>query len=291
MTPATRSPLLSPDDARLFRRLGYKLLPEFEEGGMSIVHKALDLSHSRIVALKMPWTRRYARREERERFAIEVEGLTVLKHPHIIRLYEAGEDQGLCWFAMEWMAGGSVKTLLQKQPVLPDEAVRLVETLARTMHYVHLRGWLHRDLKPANLLLTAGNVVKITDFGLAKDQVEDSGLTAPGTVMGTPCYMSPEQAAGRTREVGPQTDIYSLGVILYEMLTGRPPFRGPTPQETRNLIINGELIPPSAVKPNLPRELDSLCLKCLAKQPGERYPSAAALADHLHSFLSDRGQG
>jgi tetratricopeptide (TPR) repeat protein len=224
-----------------------------------------------------------------------------MQHPHIVQIYEVGQHAGCPYMTMEFLEGGSLEDLLDGRAQPPRMAAELVETLARAMHGAHLRGIIHRDLKPANVLFAgtgvaapsqistkwqAGLVPKITDFGLAKRLEQSEGQTAPGIVMGTPSYMAPEQAEGRSRDVGPAADVYALGAILYEMLTGQPPFRGDTQLETIRKVVSEEPVAPRSLQPRVPHDLTTICLKCLAKQPARRYPSAGALADDLRRFLS-----
>ena len=206
------------------------------------------------------------------RFRTEAEAIARLQHPGIVQIYEIGEHAGLPFFALEFVGGGSLASKPRQGPV--DELVGLVEALARAMHYAHQRGIIHRDLKPANILLADDGTPKITDFGLAKLLYRDSGQTRSGDVMGTPSYMPPEQAAGQVKELGPPADIYALGAILYERLTGRPPFEGDTPLETIIKVVSDEPVPPSRLNPRVPRDLETICLKCLGKEPRDRYASA-----------------
>ena len=209
-----------------------------------------------------------------------------MKHPHIVPIYEIGEQGQLPYLALEFVEGGSLAQAMAVRPLAPDQAAGMVETLARAMDYVHQRGVVHRDLKPANVLLTAEGVPKITDFGLAKWLDTPSGQqTQSGAVLGTPSYMAPEQARGQARLVGPATDVYALGAILYEMLTGRPPFHAATSQETVQQLLTEEPLPPSRLQPRVPRDLETICLKCLQKEPARRYAGAGALADDLRCFL------
>jgi serine/threonine-protein kinase len=207
-----------------------------------------------------------------------------LHHPHIVQVYDVGQQQGCPFFSLEYVEGGSLAQKLQGRPQDPEQAAQLMETLARAIHVAHQHGIVHRDLKPANVLLADGAVPKITDFGLAKRLDADIGQTQSGAVMGTPSYMAPEQAAGKVKEIGPATDVYALGAILYEMLTGRPPFQAATTLDTVRQVLSEEPVPPSRLQPGVPRNLEIICLKCLEKNPRQRYATAEQLADDLCCF-------
>jgi peroxiredoxin len=265
---------------------GYQILGELGHGGMGVVYKARQLSLDRLVALKMIWAGAYARPEDLARFRIEVRAVAHLQHPHIVQFYDAGEWDGRPYFALEFLGGGSLARDRRGRPLPAREAAQMVETLAGAMHYAHQRGIVHRDLKPSNVLLTEDGIPKITDFGLAKQIEADSSLTQSGAIIGTPSYMAPEQARGETKEVGPVVDVYALGAILYELLTGRPPFRAHTPVDTILLVRSERPVPPSRLKPDVPRTLEAVCLKCLEKEPGKRYPNAATLGEDLKRFLT-----
>ena len=274
---------------------GYEILEELGRGGMGVVYKARQVSLRRLVALKMIRSGAHAGPQELERFRAEAEAAARLRHPNIVQIYEVGDQSGLPFFSLEYVDGGSLARRLAGTPLPAREAAALVEVLARAVHAAHGRGIAHRDLKPANVLLdwrseetpdrrdpaieqqttvVAKAVPKITDFGLAKRLDEDSGQTRSGAVLGTPSYMAPEQAAGRTREMGLLVDVYALGAILYETLTGRPPFRAATALETLEQVRSQEPVPPSRLQPKVPRDLETVCLKCLEKEPKKRYPSA-----------------
>jgi serine/threonine protein kinase len=263
----------------------YEILEETGRGGMGVVYRARQLSLNRIVALKMILSGAQASPHELARFHVEAEAMASLQHPNIVQLYEAGEHDGCPYFTLEFVEGGSLNEKLLGTPQPPREAGRLVETLARAMHTAHQRGIVHRDLKPANILLTADGVPKITDFGLAK-RLEQNQQTQTGSIVGTPSYMAPEQALGNIREIGPLADVYALGVILYELLTGKPPFRGATALDTLQQVKNNEPVPPASVQAGVPSDLSTICLKCLEKDPHKRYASAEALAEDLRRFLA-----
>jgi serine/threonine protein kinase/tetratricopeptide (TPR) repeat protein len=263
---------------------GYVIEGILGRGGMGVVYKARQLSLKRTVALKMILAGAHAGPDLLARFRMEAEAVAHLQHPNIVQIYEIGDQDGLCYFSLEYVDGGSLAAQLAGGPRPPEDAARYVEVLARTMHYCHQKGIVHRDLKPANVLLTAEGTPKVTDFGLAKQLEGDAGQTRSGAVIGTPSYMAPEQAAGRTRAIGPATDVYALGAILYEMLTGRPPFKAETMVETLEQVRTRDPEPPSRLQPRVPRDLETVCLKALAKEPGRRYHSALAFAQDLERF-------
>jgi WD40 repeat protein len=261
---------------------GYAIFGVLGRGGMGVVYKARDLRLKRLVALKMILHAEHAGEQERERFRIEAEAVASLQHPNIVQIHEIGEQQGCPYFALEYCAGGSLAAKLSGTPFPPREAATLVATLAQAMHAAHGKGIVHRDLKPANVLL-AEEGPKIADFGLAK-RLEEKGRTATGAVMGTPSYMAPEQAGGKNNEIGPATDVYALGAMLYECLTGRPPFKAATPLDTIKQVVSEEPVPPRQLNAKVPRDLETICLKCLHKEPARRYRTAAELADELRRF-------
>jgi formylglycine-generating enzyme required for sulfatase activity len=284
---------------------GYEVLAEVGRGGMGVVYKARQLRPARFVALKMLLAGRHAGLQERARFLHEAEAVAQLQHPHIVALYEAGQHRDLPYFTLEFVAGGSLANLLHGKPLPPGDAARLVEQVARGVHFAHERGIFHRDLKPGNILLQIadspspmGNqptseegrithlrsaIPKIADFGLAKNMAVDTSLTPTNAVLGTPSYMAPEQASG-ARQAGAAADVYALGGILYECLTGRPPFQGPTHADTLLQVLRDEPAPPSALQRGVPRDLETCCLKCLQKEPHRRYASALELAEDLRRF-------
>ncbi len=264
---------------------GFEILKELGRGGMGVVYQVRQINLGRIVALKMLLPSDLAAPEMLARFRTEVETLARLKHPNIITIYDIGEFDQRPYFTMEYIDGPSLDRLLTGRPQEPRDSARLIETLARTMHVVHQQGIIHRDLKPANILLPDSLLSpKITDFGLAKNQAAVGKLTQTGVTMGTPSYMAPEQAHGRRVSVGPATDIYALGSILYEMLTGRPPFVGDNAADVITQLVNDEPLSPARLRPSLPRDLVTICLKCLEKSPRRRYASALDLADDLRRY-------
>jgi WD40 repeat protein len=252
---------------------------------MGIVFKARQVGLNRTVALKVLRRGAFASAEELARFATEARALACLEHPNIVRVYDAGEHGGCPYLALELVEGGSLEDRIAETPFPARQAAQVVEALARAAHHAHGQAIVHRDLKPANVLLTADNVPKITDFGLAKRLDGVEGRTASGAILGTPAYLAPEQAAGRSKEVGPATDVYGLGAILYALLTGRPPFQGTGVADTLRQVRSGEPMPPRHRQPGVPRALEAVCMRCLDKNPRQRYPSAAALADDLGRFL------
>jgi WD40 repeat protein/serine/threonine protein kinase/tetratricopeptide (TPR) repeat protein len=280
----------------------YDLLEELGRGGMGVVYKARHLRLKRFVALKMILSGPHAGTDELERFVTEAEAAARLQHANIVQIYEIGEHEGRPYFSLEYVEGGSLEHRIDGKPLPPRSAARLVELLARAMQYAHARGIVHRDLKPANVLLAhdrearAGAkpkgkgswldevVPKITDFGLAKKLDGDGGQTRTGSILGTPNYMAPEQATGQVHAVGPRSDIYALGAILYELLTGRPPFHGESAYDTLRRVASAEPLPPRSLVAGLPRDVETICLKCLNKDPRRRYADALEMARDLRRF-------
>jgi WD40 repeat protein len=267
---------------------GFEVLAELGRGGMGVVYKARQVSLNRLVALKMILAGGHAGEGDLQRFRAEAEAVARLQHPNIVQIHEVGESEGRPFFSLEFVDGGSLADRLDGTPWPAVQAAQLVKTLAGAIHAAHLQGIIHRDLKPGNVLLTADGTPKITDFGLAKQLNNQHGQTATGAVLGTPSYMAPEQAGGKSSQIGPAADVYSLGAILYELVTGRPPFRAETPLDTVMQVVSEEPIPPRRLVPKLPRDLETICLKCLEKSPAKRYATAADLADDLERWLSTR---
>jgi hypothetical protein len=263
----------------------YEVLGELGRGGMGVVYQARQLSLNRFVALKMVLAGGHARPSELVRFLAEAEAVAALQHPNIVQIFQTGTHQGLPWFSLEFCPAGSLAQRLVGGPLPAREAAGFVEVVVRAVQAAHARGIVHRDLKPANVLLAADGTPKVADFGLAKRVEGGGGLTGSGAALGTPGYMAPEQAGGADT-AGPAADIWALGAILYECLTGRPPFRAATPLATIHLALTESPLPPSRLRPGVPRDLETICLKCLQKDPKKRYLSALALAEDLNRFTA-----
>ena len=267
---------------------GYEVEAILGRGGMGVVFKARHLRLNRTVAIKTLLGGGSAGPRERERFQREAETVAALRHPNVVQLYDVGEEEGRPYFTMEFVDGGSLALKLAGSPQPARPSADLVSTLADAVHAAHRGGIVHRDLKPGNVLLAADGTPKISDFGLARRLEGGAALTLSGVLVGTPSYMAPEQALGRAAAVGPATDVYALGAILYELLTGRPPFRAATGAETVQQVISQEPAPPSRLNAQVPRNLETICLKCLHKEPARRYSSAEELADDLRRFGEGR---
>ena len=271
----------------------YEILEELGSGGMGVVYKARQTKLKRIVALKMIRSGELANAMDLQRFEAEAKAAAKLSHPGIVSVHEVGIYNGQHFYTMDFVEGGNLSQLHREEPVPAKHAVKLVRQLAESMHYAHLKGIVHRDLKPANILLTADGEPRITDFGLAKrvrddDESHSPTLTESGQILGTAGYMSPEQAAGKSRLVGPASDIYSLGAVLYALLTGQAPFAGETPSHTIMQVLHKEPVSPRTLNPSVPRDLETICLKCLEKEPHKRYGAAQLLADDLRLFLEGK---
>jgi tRNA A-37 threonylcarbamoyl transferase component Bud32 len=264
------------------------LLEEIGRGAMGVVYKASQPELKRQVAVKMILAGEYADEASLQRFRVEAIAAARLEHEGIVRIHDTGSRDGRPYLVMEYVAGGSLKDRLDGTPWPARKAADLVQQLAAIVQAAHDRQIVHRDLKPANILLTKEGRPKITDFGLAKLLDGGPAMSTSGAILGTPSYMAPEQAAGHSKEVGPAADIYALGAILYELLTGRPPFRGATAADTVLQVLQNHPVPPRALNPQTDPNLETVCLKCLNKDPGQRYTSAAALADDLGRWRDGR---
>ena len=282
---------------------GFEILSLLDRGGMAVVYTARQLNLNRVVALKVIRGGEHASPKELDRFRAEVEAVASLRHPNVVQVYEAGQWNGMPYCAMELVSGGSLARKLGGLPLHADAAARLTSKVARALQVAHEAGIVHRDLKPANVLLEPTHRLdgielsmekrsrqrfepKIADFGLAKRRGDSTFQTATGELLGTPSYMAPEQAIGSHAAIGPHTDVYALGILLYEMLTGRPPFLATTSLETLRQVVREEPVSPRRLQPDAPRDLETICLKCLEKNPTRRYPSAALLADDIERFLA-----
>ncbi len=265
---------------------GHEILGELGRGGMGVVYKARQTNLNRLVAVKVVLAGGHASGDGLARFLAEAEAVARMQHPNIVQIFERGQQDGLPYFTLEYVDGGSLAQKLNGTPLPPREAAQLIEVLARGVQYAHANGVVHRDLKPANVLLARDGTPKIADFGLAKRTEDRGDLTKSGALMGTPSYMAPEQADSRGKQVGPAADVYALGAILYECLTGRPPFKAATLMDTIWQVVRDEPVAPSQLQSRTPRDLETICLKCLQKEAAQRYGSARTLADDLQRFLN-----
>jgi serine/threonine-protein kinase len=262
----------------------YEILAEIGRGGMGVVFKAREPELNRIVALKMILAGSLPDESELQRFRVEATAAARLQHPNIVAVHRVGELEGRHFYSMEYVEGPTLTQRLARGPLPGRAAARYLAAIARAIHHAHEHGILHRDLKPGNILLDADDQPRVTDFGLAKQFTACGGHTRTGSVLGTPSYMAPEQAAGR-KDLGPACDVYGLGALLYELLTGRPPFRAETPLDTLLQVMGREPAPPRLLNPKIDRDLETICLKCLSKEPRHRYASALELALDLERFL------
>jgi eukaryotic-like serine/threonine-protein kinase len=275
-----------PERDRMQMQFGeYDLIEEIGRGGQGVVYRARQKSLNRTVALKVIGLGQWSSTPHLKRFRHEAEAAASLEHPQIVPIYEIGERDGSCYFSMKFIEGGQLDDVLKREPMAPRRAAELLVKIARTVHFAHERGILHRDIKPGNILLDRHGEPHLTDFGLARLIEQESTITNSFDVLGTPSYMSPEQAAGRTKELGAATDVYSLGAVFYQMLTGQPPFAGGTTYETIRLVMEAEPRNPRLWNPKIDVDLATICLKCLEKEPAKRYRSAEALAEDLERWL------
>ena len=297
--PASAMPATAPDDrasasqhkttaqaAELLGELGdYELLEEVGRGGQGVVFRARQKSLNRTVALKVISLGQWASKAHLKRFRLEAEAAARLEHPGIVPIHEVGERDGSCYFSMKFVEGGQLDEVARREPMPIRRAVELIAKVARTVHYAHEHGILHRDIKPGNILLDAKGEPHLTDFGLARLVESESSVTQTLDVLGTPSYMAPEQAVGNNAAVSSVTDVYGLGAVLYQLLTGQPPFAGGTTYETIKLLLDTEPRQPRLLNPKIDRDLSTICLKCLEKDPKRRYSSALALAEDLERWL------
>ena len=263
----------------------YELLKEVGRGGQGVVFRARQRSLNRIVALKVISLGQWASKAHLKRFRLEAEAAARLEHPGIVPIHEVGERDGSCYFSMKFIEGGQLDEVARREPIPIRRAVELIANVARTVHYAHGHGILHRDIKPGNILLDAKGEPHLTDFGLARLVESESSITQTLDVLGTPSYMAPEQAVGNNAAISGVTDVYGLGAVLYQLLTDQPPFAGGATYETIKLLLNTEPRPPRLLNPKIDRDLSTICLKCLEKDPKRRYPSALALAEDLERWL------
>jgi serine/threonine protein kinase len=278
---ATASPGMEP-----IRFGDYELLGEIARGGMGVVYKARQISLNRVVAIKMILQGQLAAVEDVERFHLEAKAVAKLAHPHIVVVHDVGQCGDQHYFAMEYVEGESLAQRIRQGPCSFSTTAEHVEQVAQAVHFAHQNGVVHRDVKPSNVLIDPSGRARVTDFGLAKHIDRGQELTLTGQIMGTPAYMAPEQITNSRGQIGPACDVYALGALLYELLTGRPPFRGRDHFETLLQVLECDPQSPRLLNPNVPRELEMICLKCLEKQPQHRYASAADVADDLRQFLA-----
>src|SRR5437667_2786903 len=272
--------------AELLGELGdYELLEEVGRGGQGVVFRARQKSLNRIVALKVISLGQWASKVHLRRFRLEAEAAARLEHPGIVPIHEVGERDGSCYFSMKFVQGGQLDEVARREPMPPRRGAELIAKVARTVHYAHEHGILHRDIKPGNILLDAKGEPHLTDFGLARLVETESSVTQTLDVLGTPSYMAPEQAVGNNAAVSSATDVYGLGAVLYQLLTGHPPFAGGTTYETIKLVHDTDPRQPRQLNPKIDRDLSTICLKCLEKDPKRRYASALALAEDLEHWL------
>lgn len=264
----------------------YELLEEIARGGMGVVYKARQVSLDRIVALKMILAGQLASETDLRRFHTEAAAAAALDHPGIVPIFEVGQHEGQHFFSMGFVEGQSLAAIVARGPLEPHQAAEIVKAVAEAAQYAHEKGLIHRDLKPANILMDRAGNPRVTDFGLAKQVTGDRGLTVSGQILGTPSYMPPEQAAGKLQEIGPASDVYALGGVLYTLLTGRLPFQTANPLDTLRYVVEREPIAPRRLKAHIPRDLETICLRAMQKKPEKRYQTAADLAADLERYLN-----
>ncbi len=277
----------TPDTGTTISYIGdYELIEIVAQGGMGVVYKALQRSLNRLVALKLLLGGAHARADYKRRFRQEAELAAMLQHPNIVPIYEVGEHEGQPYFSMEYVAGSDLEKLTRQHPLAPRQAAEYVRTLAEAVHYAHQQGVLHRDLKPSNILVGLDGRPRITDFGLARQTDADSSLTSIGAVLGTPGFLPPEQASSKYGAAGPWSDIYALGALLFHLLTGRPPFLAATITETVQQVLESDPVAPRRLNAAVDRDLETICLKCLEKEPRRRYQDGGDLAEDLGRWLT-----
>jgi serine/threonine-protein kinase len=281
LSPTPTSAILSAG----YRFGNYELIEVVGRGGMGVVYKARQLTLGRTVALKMLSAGCLASEQELRRFQGEAEAAAGLNHPNVVSVHEVGELEGRYFFSMQYIEGNDLAEILKKRKISFRDAARYIQQVANAVLHAHENGVLHRDLKPSNVLIDSADQVQVTDFGLAKRVGDKSDITLSGQILGTPSYMSPEQAGAERSKIGRPTDTYSIGALLYHLLTGRPPFHGENSMETLKLVREADPVLPREYNPAVPRELEMICLKCLEKRPNRRYASARALADDLQRYL------
>ena len=282
-TAAERGPTVLP------RAFGaYELIEEVGRGGMGVVFRARQRTLDRTVAVKLLLSGAYSSEAALRRFQVEAAAAAGLQHANLVAIHDYGEHDGQPFYAMELITGRNLAQVSDGRPLPAPRAAEIMRSLADAVHYAHQRGILHRDLKPSNVLIDEHGHPRITDFGLAKRLDDETGVTLTGQMLGSPNYASPEQLAGREADVGPASDVYGLGALLYHLVTGRAPFAAPTPAQTMRLVLETDPPPPRLLNPGLPRDLDTICLRCLAKEPARRYATAAGLKDDLDHFLGER---
>lgn len=277
------TPKLELVEKRLFG--DYELMEEISRGSMGVVWKARQRSLNRIVALKAVTAGVLASSEDVARFRTEAETVAAIKHPNVITIHEIGENDGVQFFSMEYVNGRTIESMVQEQPFAPREAARLMRTIAEAVHYMHQSGVMHRDIKPLNIIIDTWGRPVLLDFGIARHMNDNNRLTQTGVVMGSPCYMAPEQAERRPEAIGPHTEVHALGVTLYQMLTGAVPYSGTTAEETLMNVVHWTPKPPTEHMPSIPKDLETIVLKCLEKSPARRYATAQDLAEDLDRFL------